>query len=166
MGYIQNHKSSNKVGFLGLLQPFSDVIKLLHKEFFILDKINYYYYYIRSVLIPFLCIILWVIYDFYGIRIIINMGVSYLLRIIRLGVYPIILGGWSSNSNYSILRRLRSVSQTISFEVRLFLIIFIVIIILEGYSFILIQTCVDSRNSRTDSVGYLLAGKVQERWKR
>lgn len=66
------------------------------------------------------------------------MGILYLLRVIKLGVYPIILKGWSWNSNYSTSGCLRSVCQWISFEVRLFLIIFVVIITIERYSFLLL----------------------------
>ena len=51
-----------------------------------------------------------------------------------MGVYPVIIGGWSSNSNYSILGAIRSISQSVSYEVRLFLTIFSVILLIESYS--------------------------------
>ena len=58
----------------------------------------------------------------------------YLLRVLSIGVYPIIIGGWSSNSNYSILGAIRSVSQSVSYEVSLFLTIFSVVLLIERYS--------------------------------
>ena len=134
LGYIQDRKGPNKVGFLGLLQPFSDVIKLLNKEFFFIDKMNLYLYYFRVILILFLSITVWLIYPFIFNVYSIKIGILYLLRVLRMGVYPIIIGGWASNSNYSILGAIRSISQSVSYEVRLFLTIFSVILLIESYS--------------------------------
>ena len=65
-----------------------------------------------------------------------KIGVLYLLSILSMGVYPIIIGGWASNSNYSILGAIRSISQSVSYEVRLFLTMFSVILLVERYSLI------------------------------
>ena len=63
-----------------------------------------------------------------------KISILYLLRVLRIGVYPVIIGGWASNSNYSILGAIRSISQSVSYEVRLFLTIFSVILLIESYS--------------------------------
>jgi NADH-ubiquinone oxidoreductase chain 1 len=52
-----------------------------------------------------------------------------------MGVYSIMVAGWSSNSNYALLGALRAVAQTISYEVRLALILLSLIFLVGGYNF-------------------------------
>ena len=52
-----------------------------------------------------------------------NLSLLFFLSVSRLGVYTVILAGWSSNSSYALLGRLRAIAQTISYEVRLRLIL-------------------------------------------
>lgn len=79
-------------------------------------------------------IILWLIYPWINIYIIEN-NIIFIIIILGIRVFPIFLIGWNSSSNYSILGSLRLIAQIISFEIRIFLIIFIFILLIENYSF-------------------------------
>lgn len=128
--YIQLRKGPNKVGFCGLLQPFSDVIKLLTKEQIYPISSNYWVYYISPIISLFLALIVWLLIPYKRGYLIINLGVLLILCCLSVGVYSVIIAGWSSNSNYSLLGGLRAIAQTISYEVslRLFLLIFLIFI--------------------------------------
>lgn len=122
--YIQLRKGPNKVGILGILQAFRDGIKLFTNEVSLLLKVNYALYFFPPFFIFLISYSIWLLYPyiFNGISFI-----NYFLLIfclLRINVYPIIFAGVYSNRVYAVLGGLRSIAQTVSYEVRFIFLIF------------------------------------------
>ena len=119
MGSIQRRRGPNVIGFVGLLQPLADGLKLFVKETIFPSNSNLIIFLIAPMLTFILSLIGWAVIPLSKQIVLsdLNVGVLYLFATSSLSVYGIIMAGWSSNSKYPFLGALRSAAQMISYEV-------------------------------------------------
>jgi len=146
LGVIQRRRGPNVIGVYGLLQPLADGFKLLVKETIIPSSANKFLF-ILSPIITFLVSLMgWAIIPFDKTAFLaeINIGILYIFAISSLGVYGIIMSGWSSNSKYAFLGALRSAAQMVSYEVSIGFIIITVVVCCGSFN---LQTIISSQQN-------------------
>nr|YP_009350935.1 NADH dehydrogenase subunit 1 [Furculitermes soyeri]AQP28143.1 NADH dehydrogenase subunit 1 [Furculitermes soyeri] len=136
LGYIHIRKGPNSVGFIGILQPFSDAIKLFTSEQYFPLVSNYLVYYFSPIFGFFLSLLVWLLIPYLSGFISFELGLLFFLACTSLGVYTVMIAGWSSNSGYSLLGALRALAQTISYEVSLAFILLSFVILVCSYNLV------------------------------
>ena len=117
--YCQQRVGPNRVGPKGLLQPIADAIKMLNKQIILPSAANRYLFVIAPILTVIPAISVWAVIPFDRTSVISNIsaGVLFLFAMSSLGIYGILVAGWSSNSKYALFGALRAAAQVISYEI-------------------------------------------------
>jgi len=136
----QRRVGPNSVGYYGILQPFADALKLILKETVIPSQSNKIIFYLAPVSTLVFSLLGWAVIPF-GQGLVLSdlsLGILYTLALSSLGVYGILLAGWSANSKYAFLGSLRSTAAMISYELILSSAILIIILLSGSLNYITI----------------------------
>ena len=123
--FVQKRRGPNVVGPFWLFQSLADALKYIFKEIIIPASSNKVIFVLAPIITMTLALISWAVIPFSENFVLadINVGILYLFAVSSLGVYGIIMGGWSSNSKYPFLGAIRSAAQMVSYEVSIGVII-------------------------------------------
>jgi NADH-quinone oxidoreductase subunit H len=146
LGAIQRRRGPNVIGVYGMLQPLSDGFKLLVKETVLPSNANTFLFILSPILTFIISLIGWALipYGEYSFLSELNIGLLYLFAVSSLGVYGIVMSGWSSNSKYAFLGALRSTAQMVSYEVSIGFIIVTIVVCVGSFN---LQFVIESQRS-------------------
>jgi NADH-ubiquinone oxidoreductase chain 1 len=137
MAAIQRRVGPNAVGFYGILQPFADALKLVVKETVVPSQSMKFLFYFSPIITLIFSLIGWVVIPF-GPGLVIfdwEFSILYTLAVSSVGIYGILLAGWSANNSYSFLGSIRATSQLVSYELILSSCILCIAIIAGTFNF-------------------------------
>ena len=119
IGYMQARIGPNRVGPRGWLQPIADAMKLMFKEIIFPSNANKVLFIIAPTIAISTALAAWAVVPF-GAELVLadlNIALLYILAMTSIGVYGVILAGWSSNSKYAMMSTLRTAAQVVSYEI-------------------------------------------------
>jgi len=123
LGYMQLRKGPNKPGPLGIVVPFADAIKLFTKEINMPTNANRTVYKFIAVVIIIVPIIVWITYPLNSRHSLHKLSTIMVLAWLRVSVYGTLGAGWRRNRKYALLGAIRATAQTVSYEVRIRLVV-------------------------------------------
>nr|YP_010933898.1 NADH dehydrogenase subunit 1 [Aleurodicus rugioperculatus]WKT15082.1 NADH dehydrogenase subunit 1 [Aleurodicus rugioperculatus] len=135
LSFMQNRKGPNKTMILGLMQPFSDAIKLFSKEMNMNIKSNFMIFYLFPMFNIICSMMMWMTYPFFWNFNFNKFNILMLMSMMSINMIIIMLISWSSNSNYAMIGLMRSIAQMISYEINLMIIIMTIVNLTEQMNF-------------------------------
>ncbi|MGW8208543.1 MAG: NADH-quinone oxidoreductase subunit NuoH [Syntrophobacteria bacterium] len=147
LGRLQIRYGPNRAGKYGLLQPFADTIKMLTKEDIVPAEADRVIFLLAPAVVAIEALLIFAVVPF-GASITLlgkkipmvitdlNVGLLYVFALASLGVYGVALGGWASNSKYSLLGGIRGAAQMISYELSLGLSLVPIVMLARSFSLV------------------------------
>ena len=124
----QIRKGPNKISVIGLAQPVIDGVKLLLNETAVIFFSNKSIFLLRPIIMILVSLCLWCVLSYSVTIVNISLSIIFFLALLGVSIYSSLIVGWRSNSKYSILGRVRLIAQTVSYEIRLSLLLFNIIV--------------------------------------